>query len=84
MIKFAPLVGLLLASPVVLDALMGRRPVEQGLLAWLTAIAVSAVGLWLLDQSMKTSPPARRTEDHEEPSSNGSPGGRRRDDVPPE
>ncbi len=52
MIRLAPLAGLLLASPVVVDAFRGQRDVDEALLAWLLAMLLSAAGLWLLRQAL--------------------------------
>lgn len=49
MVRFAPVIGLLLASPVVYQALLGQRPVADALLYWLGGIAVAWLGCWLWD-----------------------------------
>lgn len=85
MIAYAPLAGLLLASPVVLRALSGEVGVEDALAAWLVGMAVAAVGLWLLGQCLRPgSQPARTLEDDGLAWSGGgsaSPG-RRKGDTP--
>ncbi len=45
--RFVPLVGLLMASPVVLQAVQGERPVRDALLVWLVAMVLAVGGVVL-------------------------------------
>jgi hypothetical protein len=56
--RFAPGAGLLLSSPVILDALRGRRGVDDALLAMLVATLAAALALWLLGVASRTPPPS--------------------------
>jgi hypothetical protein len=56
-IRFAPAVGLVLASPVVLGALTGERSIDDALVALLIGVVASAVGLYLLGVAMRPAPP---------------------------
>jgi hypothetical protein len=47
-IRFAPVLGLVLAAPVVADALSGNRSVDEALTALLVGMAAAAIGLHLL------------------------------------
>jgi hypothetical protein len=55
-IRFAPVLGLLLASPVVVDALLGRRAVDDALLALLVGMAAATAGLFLLGVATRVTP----------------------------
>lgn len=85
MVTYAPLAGLLLASPVVLRALTGEVGVEDALAAWLVGMAVAAVGLWVLGQSLRPGPEGVEPSVTDGRSGagrrSGSPG-RRRNDTP--
>ncbi|MGF1645602.1 MAG: hypothetical protein ACFCVF_01555 [Kineosporiaceae bacterium] len=64
MIRFAPALGLLLASPVVVEALLGRRTVDDALLALLVGVVAAGVGLSLLGVATRRAPePPARTDD---------------------
>jgi hypothetical protein len=54
--RFVPAIGLLLASPVVWQAVQGLRPVHEALLVWLLAMLLVMAGWWLW--SVVTRPPA--------------------------
>jgi len=56
MIRFAPAAGLLLASPVVADAMLGRRGIDDALMALLIGVAAAALALWLLQLVSRTAP----------------------------
>ncbi|WP_336922270.1 hypothetical protein [Aquipuribacter sp. SD81] len=45
--SFVPLLGLVLASPVVVQALQGARPVQDALVVWLLGMLLAAVGVRL-------------------------------------
>lgn len=82
---YAPLAGLLLASPVVLRALTGEAGVEDALAAWLVGMAVAAVGLWLLGQCLRPGPQTARTageDGRDSPGRAGASPGRRKGDTP--
>ncbi|MGJ7441862.1 hypothetical protein [Aquipuribacter sp. MA13-6] len=53
--RFVPAVGLLLASPVLHQAVTGVRPLHEALLVWLVAMLLAAAGWWLW--SAATRPP---------------------------
>lgn len=53
--RFVPAVGLLLASPVLHQAVTGVRPFHEALLVWLVAMVLAAAGWWLW--SAATRPP---------------------------
>lgn len=53
--KFVPAVGLLLASPVIWQAVVGDRTVSEALLVWLLAMVLALAGWWLW--SAATRPP---------------------------
>ncbi len=57
MTKFAPALGLILASPVVVDALRGRRGIDEALTALLIGVLTAAVALWVLGLAARASPP---------------------------
>lgn len=82
MVRYAPLVGLVLASPVVLQALAGDRAVEEALAAWLVAMLVAAAGLWLLGQTLRPGPvhAGRAPVDGDRPGAGRRGGSRRRRD----
>lgn len=46
--RFVPFVGLVLSSPVLLQAVQGARPVHEALAFWLVAmlLGVAGVRLW--------------------------------------
>ena len=72
-IRFAPVVGLLLASPVVLGALSGERSVDDALLSLLVAVVAAAAGLHLLGLAARPVPPEDVDPDDEaSPSTPGS------------
>jgi hypothetical protein len=56
-IRFAPVAGLVLASPVVLGALTGDRSIDDALVALLIGVVASALGLYLLGVAMRPAPP---------------------------
>lgn len=58
MMRFAPAIALALASPVVYQALLGRRSVDDALLAFLLSLIATGVGLWLLAIATRAQPPA--------------------------
>ena len=70
--RFVPLMGLLMASPVVAQAVQGEREVRDALLVWLVAMVLAIGGVVLYRAATATSPapppppPAtrRRAEDH--------------------
>ncbi len=60
---FVPLYGLVLASPVVLQALQGHRPVHEALVVWLVAmlLAMGGVRLWSVVTTPAPAPAVRPT-----------------------
>ena len=70
--RFVPLTGLLMASPVVLQAVQGERDVRDALLVWLVAMVLALGGVVLYRAATATTPgtrpagpdaPRRRAED---------------------
>ncbi|MFC3689517.1 hypothetical protein [Aquipuribacter hungaricus] len=70
--RFVPVMGLLMASPVVLQAVQGQRDVRDALLVWLVAMVLAVGGVVLYRAATATSPgrppaapptPRRRAED---------------------
>ena len=47
MLIFVPLIGVLLASPVIVQAVQGQRPVHEALLTWLVGMLLGLAGCWL-------------------------------------
>lgn len=45
--RFVPALGLLLASPVVYQAVLGQRPVAHALVFWLLAMLLALTGVLL-------------------------------------
>jgi hypothetical protein len=64
-IRFAPVLGLLLASPVVVEALLGRRTVDDALLALLVGVAAAGAGLFLLGVATRVTPESPVADDDE-------------------
>lgn len=79
MVSHAPVVGLVLASPVVLRALTGAAGVEDALVAWLVGMVVAAAGLWVLAQILRPGPAAGDVPRAGRPDGSA---GRRRQDTP--
>lgn len=82
MVRYAPLAGLVLASPVVYQALTAQRSVEEGLVAWLVGMVAAALGLWLFAQTLQAGPAGAAAERPTAGTGQHSPGGRRRSDTP--
>lgn len=53
--RFIPFVGLLLASPVLVQAVQGQRPVSEALLFWLVAMLLGLGGWWLWSAATRPS-----------------------------
>ena len=45
--RFVPAIGLLLASPVLWQAVQGQRPMHDALGVWLAAMLLALAGCWL-------------------------------------
>jgi hypothetical protein len=56
-VSYVPLLGLLLASPVVLQALQGTRPVHEALAVWLVGMVLAAGGVQLWRAVTAPAPP---------------------------
>ena len=69
--RFVPVMGLLMASPVMLQAVQGEREVGDALLVWLVAMVLAIGGVLLYRAATATTPdppppppaPRRRAED---------------------
>ncbi len=69
--RFVPVMGLLMASPVVLQAVQGERAVRDALVVWLVAMVLAIGGVLLFRAATATTPapparppvPRRRAED---------------------
>jgi len=69
--RFVPVMGLLMASPVVLQAVQGEREVRDALVLWLVAMVLAIGGVLLYRAATATHPsppphrpgPRRRAED---------------------
>ena len=69
--RFVPVMGLMMASPVVLQAVQGERDVRDALVVWLVAMVLAIGGVVLFRAATATTPgqppaprtPRRRAED---------------------
>ena len=70
--RFVPLAGLLMASPVVLQAVQGERDVRDALVVWLVAMVLGIGGVVLFRAATSTSgPPAPPTAPQRAPPPRG-------------
>ena len=60
--RFVPLMGLLMASPVVLQAVQGERPVRDALMVWLVAMVLAIGGVVLFRAATAHDPAAPSAE----------------------
>ena len=54
--RFVPVMGLLMASPVVLQAVQGEREVRDALILWLVAMVLAIGGVLLYRAATATHP----------------------------
>ncbi len=53
--RFVPFIGVLLASPVIVQAVQGQRPVHEALATWLVAMLLGLAGCWLWSAATRPS-----------------------------